>query len=198
MKLINLLYILVTSSFCFGQLTSAEVQSIRIEHLKELKDVEKGILKADEIKDFGGLNYFDFDSTYQLTAIFSKDKGPKFEMPTSTDRKPIYRQYGNLSFELNGQKSTLVVYQNIELSKSKEYRNYLFVPFRDNNSGNETYGGGRYLDIEKQKGKSWLIDFNLAYNPYCAYSYRYSCPIPPKENTLTITIDAGEKVPLGH
>lgn len=198
MKLINLLYILVTSSFCFGQQTSAEVQSIRIEHLKELKDVEKGILKADEIKDFEGLNYFDFDSTYQLTAIFSKDKGPKFEMPTSTDRKPIYRQYGTLSFELNGQKSTLVVYQNIELSKSKEYRNYLFVPFRDNNSGNETYGGGRYLDIQKQKGKSWIIDFNLAYNPYCAYSYRYSCPIPPKENTLTIPIDAGEKVPLGH
>lgn len=198
MKLINLLFILVTASFCFGQLTSVEVHSIRIEHLKELKDVEKGILNADEIKVFGGLNYFDFDTTYQLEAIFSKDKGPKFEMPTSTDRKPIYRQFGTLSFEINEKTEVLVVYQNIELSKSKEYRKYLFVPFRDENSGNETYGGGRYLDIQKQKGKNWIIDFNLAYNPYCAYSYRYSCPIPPEENTLTIPIDAGEKVPAGH
>lgn len=198
MKLINLLFILVTASFCFGQLTSVEVHSIRIEHLKELKDVEKGILNADEIKVFGGLNYFDFDTTYQLEAIFSKDKGPKFEMPTSTDRKPIYRQFGTLSFEINEKTEVLVVYQNIELSKSKEYQNYLFVPFRDENSGNETYGGGRYLDIQKQKGKNWIIDFNLAYNPYCAYSYRYSCPIPPEENTLTIPIDAGEKVPAGH
>ena len=84
------------------------------------------------------------------------------------------------------------------LRKKKEYKDYLFIPFRDGTSRMETYGGGRYLDLRIPKGKTILVDFNLAYNPYCAYSHRYSCPIPPEINTLNVRILAGEKTPFGH
>jgi len=198
MKLTLLIALTLISTFGFAQKTKKEIHTGRNSHLEELLDAKKGILTPEEISAFKGLDYFEFDSAYQVTAIFKKDKGPKFEMATSTDRKPIYRRFGTLTFKLDGKNLELEVYQNIRLSKSKEYRDYLFVPFRDKTCGTESYGGGRYLDIEKQKGKLWLIDFNLAYNPYCAYSYRYSCPIPPKANTLKTAINAGEKVPKGH
>ena len=195
--LITLIAILLLTN-SLGQLSESEVGTKRNEHAEELNSIKKGILNQEEITKFKGLDYFSFDATYQIEVKYVRNKGPKFEMATSTDRKPIYRQIGFIEFELNGSTESLNVYQNVELSKSKEYKNYLFIPFRDKTSGNETYGGGRYLDIEKQKGKVWKIDFNLAYNPYCAYSYRYSCPIPPKENTLNIKIEAGEKVPHSH
>ena len=86
----------------------------------------------------------------------------------------------------------------MRLKKEKEYKDYLFLPFRDGTSRKESYGGGRFLDLKKPKGKTIHIDFNLAYNPYCAYSHRYTCPIPPPENELTIEIKAGEKTPIGH
>jgi len=198
MKFTLLIAIILFSKIGFSQKTKAEINTDRNTHLKELKDTVNGILTKEEINEFNGLDYFNFDSTYQLQAIFKKQKGPKFGMVTSTERTPIYRRYGILTFNLGDKSLSLEVYQNIKLSKSKEYKHYLFVPFRDKTCGNSSYGGGRYLDIEKQKGKLWLIDFNLAYNPYCAYSYRYSCPIPPKVNTLGAYIKAGERVPHGH
>jgi uncharacterized protein (DUF1684 family) len=84
------------------------------------------------------------------------------------------------------------------LKKQKEYKKYLFIPFRDLTSGKESYGGGRYIDTEIPAGETLILDFNRAYNPYCAYSHRYSCPIPPEENTLKVEIRAGEKVPVGY
>lgn len=119
-------------------------------------------------------------------------------LESSTERTPIYRRYGYIYFELNGKKCRLTAYQNMELIKKEEYKNYLFIPFRDGTSGVESYGGGRYLDVTIPENETITIDFNLAYNPYCAYSYRYSCPVPPEENTLKIRIEAGEKIPLGH
>jgi uncharacterized protein len=197
MNLLSFLFILLSFS-SFGQLSKEEILSGRKSHSDELLDPDKKILTPEEIESFNGLDYFPFDSTYQVTAVFTKAKGPKFEMPTTTERRPVYRKYGEIKFTFADKVHVLNVYQNIELSKSKEYKNYLFVPFRDLTSGKESYGGGRYLDLEKQRGNIWLIDFNLAYNPYCAYSYRYSCPIPPKENRITTPIQAGEKIPFGH
>jgi uncharacterized protein (DUF1684 family) len=92
----------------------------------------------------------------------------------------------------------LLLEKNVKLSKNKAYKNYLFIPFKDKTSGNETYGGGRYLDVTVPNSELTWLDFNTAYNPYCAYSYRYSCPIPPTVNTLPIEIRAGEKTPSGH
>ena len=114
-------------------------------------------------------------------------------MKTSTDRKPMYVKYGELSFVLKGESFKLNVYRNIELSKKEEYKDYLFLPFSDATSGKESYIGGRYIDLRVPKGKSIAIDFNKAYNPYCAYNSQYSCPIVPLENDLDIAIEAGVK-----
>jgi len=198
MNYFPILFLAFISSFSFGQLSESEVLEKRKEHAHELSDSTMGVLDAQEIYDFEGLDYFDFDSTYQIEAVFTKKKGRRFKMPTSTERLPVYRRYGIIQFRINDSLCELEVYQNMALRKKKEYKNYLFIPFRDGTSRVETYGGGRYLDVRIPKGKMILVDFNLAYNPYCAYSYRYSCPIPPEVNTLKVRISAGEKTPFGH
>jgi hypothetical protein len=104
-----------------------------------------------------------------------------------------------VSFQVNGTDLSLVVYQNEQLMQDTAFENYLFLPFTDLTNGEESYGGGRYLDLEisKLKNNSILIDFNKAYNPYCAYASGYNCPVPPRENNLPIAIRAGEKVYAG-
>lgn len=182
----------------FGQLSEAEILEKRSAHELELTDPAKGVLDSVEIVEFQGLDYFDFDSTFQIQATFTKKKGKRFEMPTSTDRLPVYRRYGIIQFTHNDTLCELEVYQNMALRKNPEFKNYLFIPFRDGTRVIETYGGGRYLDLTIPEGDTVLIDFNLAYNPYCAYSSRYSCPIPPVVNDLRVRITAGEKTPIGH
>jgi uncharacterized protein (DUF1684 family) len=189
---------LLLSFASFAQLTAEETAASREEHAKELSDTTYGVLNQEEIDAFHGLDYFDFNSLLQVEAAFTKSVGKVFKMPTSTERTPKYRRYGYVDFEVNGVTCHLEVYQNMPLRKDKEYKDYLFLPYRDLTSSNETYGGGRFLDVRIPKGKTLIIDFNQAYNPYCAYSYRYSCPIPPACNTLNVKIEAGEKVPLGH
>lgn len=186
---------------CFSlnaQKSATEIEALRDQHFQEMNDSTSGILTPEEIAEFQGLEYFDFNPRYQITGTFTKDIGKKFEMPTTTDRLPVYRRYGYVDFVFLGKNCRLEVYQNMALRKQKEYKNYLFIPFRDLSSGNESYGGGRYLDVEIPENESLLIDFNLAYNPYCAYSHRYSCPIPPEANSLKILVEAGEKTPPGH
>ncbi|MGA0248339.1 MAG: DUF1684 domain-containing protein [Flavobacteriia bacterium] len=114
-----------------------------------------------------------------------------FEMPTTTARKPIYRKYATLYFtHADGQTYSLTAYQSQALLDKEEYVNYLFVPFGDATNGTDTYGGGRYVEVTRGE---WILDFNKAYNPYCAYSGRYSCPKVPLENILPIPILAGTK-----
>ncbi len=119
-------------------------------------------------------------------------------MPTSGERKPLYCKVGDLSFNVDEVEVKLPVYQNIELSKGAEYENYLFLPFTDLTNGEETYGGGRYLDLEGPLEGIVELDFNMAYNPYCAYNDRYSCPIPPKENHINVRVEAGVKAFEDH
>lgn len=117
-------------------------------------------------------------------------------MPTSSGITKKFRKFGVLKFTLNGREQLLSVYQiDPEIgSKFPEYADLLFVPFKDLTSGKETYGVGRYIDIKTPKGNKVTLDFNLAYNPNCAYGNdKYSCPIPPKENFLRVEIKAGEK-----
>jgi len=171
---------------------------IRVMHMGDLIDTASGILNQEEINQFQGLSYFEVDTTFRLTATFTISKGKKFKMPTSTERLPVYRRFGYVDFEIDDKSHRLTVYQNMELKKNKEFKDYLFVPFRDSTSNYETYGGGRYLDLRIPKGNTIILDFNRVYNPYCVYSHRYSCPIPPTENTLKVPIRAGEKVPVGY
>lgn len=157
-----------------------------------LKDEEGPIRKED-------MSYFDFyepDTIYRVKCQFKVKKDPStFKIPTVDGKQKEYFKYGVLSFEINGKKLILNVYRSLSLMNNPKYRNYLFIPFKDQTSGKETYGGGRYLDLQTTdiQGDSVILDFNKAYNPYCAFSSGFSCPIPPKENHLKARIEAGEK-----
>src|SRR5690606_21025371 len=118
---------------------------------------------------------------------------PIFEMPTTTERKPKYKKYGELTFVLLADTLKLSIYQNIGLITKPGYENYLFLPFKDLTNGKESYGGGRYLDLRIPQDSTLVLNFNLAYNPYCAYNHHYSCPIPPYENHLNVEIPVGVK-----
>lgn len=143
---------------------------------------------------FEGLDFFPIDEKYIVKAKFIKLKKQKpFDMPTTTDRKPKYIKYGELHFTIDSKDMVLTVYKNIDLSKRKGFKDYLFLPFLDATNGIETYGGGRYLDMRVPTKDEVIIDFNKAYNPYCAYNHKYSCPIVPLENELAIEIRAGVK-----
>jgi uncharacterized protein (DUF1684 family) len=141
-----------------------------------------------------GLQYFDPDKDYRVVAEFVADTStPVFQMPTTTERKPNYRIYGYLHFIVKDTLCKLTAYQNMDFKNSPAYDNTLFLPFMDNTNGLYTYGGGRYLDINIPESDTCILDFNRAYNPYCAYSARWSCPLVPFENDLSISILAGEK-----
>ena len=114
-------------------------------------------------------------------------------MKTSDKRLRDYDLYAKVTFELDGREFQLNVYQISAANMKALHQNRLFLPFTDQSNGTDTYGGGRYLDLEIPEGDRITIDFNKAYNPYCAYSDRYSCPIPPQENDLGIPILAGVK-----
>ena len=198
MKLILFISGFLCISHSFGQLSKEETLANRVQHESEIRDTSNHMLDSLERAEWLGLDYFDFDESYQIKARFKKKKGPKFEMLTSTERLPVYRRYGYIYFTMDSVEHRLTVYQNVALVKREGYEDYLFIPFRDATKGKETYGGGRYMDTRIPDGKEILLDFNQAYNPYCAYSHHYSCPIPPEENSLKIRIEAGEKKPLAR
>jgi uncharacterized protein (DUF1684 family) len=151
-------------------------------------------LTEEDRLHFEGLDFFPIDEKYIVKAKFIKLKKQKpFDMPTTTDRKPKYIKYGELHFTIDSKDMVLTVYKNIDLSKRKGFKDYLFLPFLDATNGIETYGGGRYLDMRIPTSDEVIIDFNKAYNPYCAYNHEYSCPIVPLENELDIEIKAGVK-----
>ncbi len=142
------------------------------------------------------IQFYDVDKSYRITAALEKITDPKgFYMNTSSGMKKRYFKYGLLTFAIKDSLLQLVVYQSKDLMQQEKYKDYLFVPFGDATSGFESYGGGRYLDLEISdvKDNEVVLDFNKAYNPYCAYTTGYNCPLPPKENLLTVAIPAGEK-----
>ena len=114
-------------------------------------------------------------------------------MPTSTDRKALERVYGIAYFTIGTGNYQLEIYQNLDLLDQEGYEDYLFLPFTDNTNGETTYAGGRYIDLSIPSGDSLLIDFNKAYNPYCVYNKKYSCPIVPEVNYIDTDINAGVK-----
>ncbi|MFT5915813.1 MAG: hypothetical protein ACI81T_002316 [Bacteroidia bacterium] len=145
----------------------------------------------DRTKKFKGLDYFPINQSYKVEAKFTRTPDSKpFKMQTSTSRAPVYQKYGEVEFELNGKTQKLNLYQSHGLREKEEYKNYLFIPFYDLTNSFDSYGGGRYIDLEIPEGEIMIIDFNKAYNPYCAYGNNYSCPIA---NRLKIKVEAGVK-----
>lgn len=190
-------FVLFLSAFCgFAQekYDEVKVQVFQNELTAEFADSLKSPLTPEDRKNFHGLDFYTPDAKYFVNAKFTRSKKEKpFAMKTSTSRTPMYVKYGELAFSLEGKEFKLNVYQNIELVEKKEYVDYLFLPFSDLSCGKESYIGGRYIDLKIPKGDSVALDFNQAYNPYCAYNHKYSCPIVPLENDLDIEIRAGVK-----
>ena len=136
---------------------------------------------------FKGLNYFDENPALRIVTPLEKHaKAERVVMQTSTGHVAEFFKYGFVRFVVNSQSQTLQVY------KSSEHDD-LFLPFMDETTGQETYGSGRYLDVHERSDGMIELDFNLSYNPYCAYNSQWTCPIPPRENRLTVKIEAGEQ-----
>jgi len=173
---------------------TASVKDFQYNVNKDFSDKEESPLTEKGLKNFKELDFFPIDSAYRVVAKFELNENPRlFEMATTTDRKPIYKDYGIATFTLHGKELKLHIYQNQSLIKKPEYKNHLFIAFADESNGVESYGGGRYMDVEIPDDDTIIIDFNKTYNPYCAYNDKYSCPIPPRENHLPVAIKAGIK-----
>lgn len=156
------------------------------------KDASKSPLKPNDLKTFISLSFFPIDSSFVVKAKLTPTPTSEyFDMKTTTKRVSKERVYGVLSFELLQQTFELNVYQGKDSTEVKS--NYLFLPFLDDTNGISTYGGGRYMDLKVPKSDSIWLDFNTAYNPYCVYNERYSCPIVPRQNYVPIQIKAGVK-----
>ena len=150
--------------------------------------------------------FFSADKNFKVQCRFQKATDSSLViMKTSGTKIPQkdFIRYGKLIFTIHDTALQLTVYQSKSLTKNDQYKDYLFIPFTDATSGDESYGSGRYIDILTTdiKNNAVTIDFNKAYNPYCAYTTGYNCPIPPRENYLVVAVKAGEKSfakPNGH
>ena len=187
-------FILVTGIFicsiAFAQKKDFYVESIKAYQKKYVAEHE--VVKKKDKKYF---RFFPVSSIYNVSCSFEKIIDTTgFTMKTSANTLKHYFKYGRLNFKLSGADYYLFVYQSKDLMQTEQYKNYLFVPFTDASTGDESYGSGRYLEFYKQdiQNNTLMLDFNKAYNPYCTYSPGYKCPIPPKENYLSIAIKAGE------
>jgi hypothetical protein len=158
------------------------------------KDASVSPLKPKDLKNFQGLDFFEFDSIYVVKAKIEETKESlPFKMKTTTDIPADVRKYADLFFQISDKEFELSVYENLEYEGVEGYENYLFLPFLDETNENETYGGGRYLDLFLNGTDSIIIDFNKAYNPKCVYDENFSCPIVPRKNFLNTRIEAGVK-----
>ena len=143
-------------------------------------------LTREQRKDFHGLQYFPENDALRLEVKVEEfDDKQTFEMQTSTGDVQVYEKFGKFRFFVDGDEAELTIYRS---------QHGFFLPFVDTLAGKETYPAGRYLDPEPLPGGYFIVDFNVAYNPYCAYNEMWSCPITPAENRLKVAIRAGEKI----
>lgn len=201
MKNIAIFFFLLWSSLLIAQSDSLDFTAQIEAHRANYKaDFLKHDYAPLDSADIPNLRFYEADENYQVLATFTRtENAEEFEMATYSGITKPYVKYGELHFELNGETVQLAVYQSIKLRQMPQYREYLFIPFKDASNDETSYGGGRYIDISISDilEDKVVIDFNKAYNPYCAYSDGYNCPVPPRENWLEISIEAGEQLYVG-
>ena len=185
-------FLLVALFISFASFSQSYEDSVRI-YLKNY--VQKHEVVKGHNKEH--MQFFEVTKAFRVVADFTPSTGTEWlTFKTSGPKNKVFKLYGTLSFKLNNKAFQLNIYQSQELTTNEQYKNYLFLPFTDSTTGNETYSSGRYIDLATTdiKNGKVVLDFNKAYNPYCAYvSGVYNCPIPPKENALAVAIRAGEK-----
>jgi uncharacterized protein (DUF1684 family) len=154
----------------------------------------------DEREAFAGIPYFPVDEAFVAENLtlepYEGDEPVRFEIPTTDGRLRPAERAGEFRFDLAGAPARLTAYRLA--SADGEARDSLFVPFLDATTGTDSYGAGRYLDLEPEDDGTWTIDFNLAYHPSCVYDPRFSCPLTPAENRLPVRVEAGERLAPGH
>ncbi len=172
-----------------------EVESNYIEEMKAFRHKKDSFMRNDEKSPFveqnvtfKGLNYFDIDESFKVKAsVEAIEDGKVYDLKTSDDKTKTFQAVAILHFDIVGSHQDLTLLQSA-------VDGYFFLPFYDETSAITTYGAGRYLEVDFKKGqKQVVLDFNKAYNPYCAYTVGYSCPVPPPENNISVPINAGEK-----
>ncbi len=163
-----------------------ELEAFRAEKDEFFAEHPQSPLDREQKKSFRGLKYFPENPGLRLEVMVEEfPEKAEFEMQTSTGSVQAYTKFGKFKFAVDGQEVELTIYQSEQ---------GFFLPFVDSLAGRETYPAGRYLEPESLPGNRFLVDFNLAYNPYCAYNEMWSCPITPAENRLKAAIRAGEKI----
>jgi uncharacterized protein (DUF1684 family) len=170
-----------------------EIKEHRTKYLEDFINDPYAPLDSNDIR---GVHFFEPDPAYVCKCSFKKlDQPQAFKMATYAGTVKDYIIYANLDCPINGENHELELYRSLRAMSMPMYRNLAFLPFRDLTNGESTYGGGRYIDVKLDTLDSDFItiDFNKTYNPYCAYSDGYFCPIPPIANHLEIAIKAGEK-----
>ena len=171
-----------------------EIEAIRREKDHFFKEDRESPIPHRLRTQFSGLAYFPVDPRYTVRARLMRDPNPqRVVLETSKGIPRDMIRIGIFEFEVEGTMQRLATFKAVPQPGHHHEDRSLFVPFRDATSGKETYGAARYLDIDEQPTDEYVLDFNLAYNPYCAYSDDYVCPFPPRENWLAVPIRAGEK-----
>jgi uncharacterized protein (DUF1684 family) len=197
MRLLSILFLLISIN-TFAQSYSDQIAKHREEYKHDfIKDNNSPLKK----KDLQNLHFYEADSTYKVLADVEILKNEKvFKMPTYDGTSSDYFRYAHVNFSLDGKKLQMTLYRSVSLSTNPIYKDHLFLPFTDETNNKETYGGGRYIDLDaKEISDNHIeIDFNKAYNPYCAYSDGYRCPVPPEENDLQLAVKVGEKLYTGE
>ena len=192
------------SLFCLGYVAASaqtpdssfvsDVERHRAHYKQEFLTEPRSPLTA---QDTALLDFFQPAPAWQLVARFepTPDAEP-FDMPTYSGRKKPFKRYGFAYFDVAGTEYRLALYINLGLAQQEAYRDHVFLPFKDHTNGETTYGGGRYLDLKTgdiAPDGTVILDLNKAYNPWCAYSDGFNCPIPPAENHLEMAVEAGER-----
>ena len=181
-------FILICLTACSDEY-SQKVQAFRELKNEEFSNPNTSPLPKHEIKIFTGLKFYPIDAEYRLEGVFSKSSFPRyFNLFEGTEVKQVHQQVGTVTFQLKGEAFTLLAFCTVGQAKDQ-----LFIPFQDLSNQVNTYPGGRYVEALLISDSTCVIDFNLAYNPYCAYNEEFTCAACPKENKLDVAIKAGEQ-----
>jgi uncharacterized protein len=183
----------VVYTFTSAESPEAYTEKIEKERERQFKFIRFNIespLTEEQKQNFTTLTFYEIDPAYRIKARLIPIENKKVrEVPLTDGSKQRYIEHSFAEFELGGKTNKLLLLQAMNEADKRNF----FLAFADETSGRDTYGGGRYLNVRQDGKTSITLDFNLAYNPYCAYNPDFACPLPPKENLLDISIPVGEK-----